>query len=66
LLEGAYIYGDFASDRIWILRYENNSVTADSLLIDTNILISSFGEDEQNELYVVDYGGADFRFSQRN
>ncbi len=38
-------------------------ITADSLLIDTNISISSFGVDEQNELYVVHYGGEVFRFS---
>jgi len=63
-LAGAYIYGDFASGRIWMLRYENNSVTADSLLIDTSIAISSFGVDEQNELYAVDYGGSVLRFSQ--
>ena len=61
-LEGAYIYGDFASGRIWMLRYENNSVTADSLLVSTKIAISSFGVDEQNELYVVHYGGPIFRF----
>ncbi|MCH8873717.1 glucose sorbosone dehydrogenase, partial [candidate division KSB1 bacterium] len=65
-LEGAYIYGDYVTGRIWMLRYENNSVTADSLLVDTNILISSFGVDEQNELYVVGYGGTIFRFSQSN
>ena len=63
-LAGAYIYGDFVSGRIWMLRYENNSLTADSLLIDTSIAISSFGVDEQNELYVVDYGGTVLRFSQ--
>jgi len=63
-LAGAYIYGDFASGRIWMLRYENNSLTAHSLLIETNISISSFGVDEQNELYVVDYGGSVLRFSQ--
>ncbi len=62
-LAGAYIYGDFVSGNIWMLRYENNSLTADSLLIDTRIAISSFGVDEQNELYVVHHGGSVFRFA---
>jgi len=56
-LEGAYIYGDFVSGRIWMLRYENNSLTADSLLVDTNILISSFGVEEQSRVFKSFVGG---------
>lgn len=52
---GAYIYGDFETGRIWMLRYENSQVTADSLLLNTNLFISSFGIDAQNELYILDY-----------
>lgn len=62
-LQGAYIYGDFCSGRIWMLRYENGQVTADSLLLNTNLNISSFGTDEQQELYVVDFSGAIYRFN---
>jgi len=40
-----------------MLRYENNSLTADSLLINTTVPLFSFGVDEQNELYGVGYGG---------
>lgn len=61
-LTGAYIYGDFCSGRIWLLRY-NGQVQADSLLLDTALSISSFGTDEQEELYVVDLGGSIYRFS---
>lgn len=53
-LTGAYVYGDYCTGRIWLLRYENGSVTADSLLLDTNLAISSFGTDEIGELYVCD------------
>jgi len=49
-----------------MLRYENNSLTADSLLINTTVPLFSFGVDEQNELYGVGYGGEVFRFSQRD
>lgn len=65
-LGGAYIYGDFCSGRIWMLRYENNELKADSLLINTDISISSFGIDEQNELYVVDLGGPIFKFAEED
>lgn len=58
-LTGAYIYGDFETGRIWTLRYENGQVTADSLLQNTNLSISSFGIDEQNELYILDYFGSE-------
>lgn len=61
-LTGAYIYGDFCSGRIWLLRYGNGAVLADSLLIDTNLNISSFGIDENNELYIVDLNGSIYRF----
>ncbi|MFQ5771135.1 MAG: PQQ-dependent sugar dehydrogenase, partial [bacterium] len=54
-LEGAYVYADFGSGRIWLLRHENDQITADSLLLDTSIRISSFGVDENNELYIIQY-----------
>ena len=56
-LQGAYIYGDYGSGRIWMLRYNGVSLTADSLLLDAPFGISSFGTDQQNELYVVSYNG---------
>ena len=66
-LRGAYVYGDYGSGRIWMLRYANGSVTADSLLLTIPNLISSFGTDKDNELYVVTYvsGGASsiYRFA---
>jgi len=54
-LYGAYIYGDYCSGRIWVLRYENEQVVVDSLLIDLESFISSFGIDQNNELYLLDY-----------
>ncbi len=55
---GAYIYGDFCSGEIFI--FNNNSA---SLLRDTSMSISSFGEDEAGELYVVDLDGDVFRIA---
>jgi len=52
-LRGAYIYGDYCSGKIRMLRYNSGVVTSDSLLTQKAILISSFGVDQNNELYVV-------------
>lgn len=52
-LQGAYIYGDYCTGRIWMLRYQNGTITSDSLLIDSPYLISSFGVDQNNEFYVL-------------
>ncbi|MCY7346728.1 MAG: PQQ-dependent sugar dehydrogenase [Pyrinomonadaceae bacterium] len=49
---GAYIYGDYCTGEIFIW---NNQQQA--LLLDTPRNISSFGEDEDGELYVVGLGG---------
>lgn len=63
-LQGAYIYGDFCSGKIWQLRYENGQVQVNNLLLDTPFAISSFGIDAQNELHIVDRNGAIYRFKE--
>lgn len=66
---GVYLYGDFVSQAIWGLRYKNGKViqhktlfAARSLLrlavdyfSDEGLLISTFGEDENGEIYVASY-----------
>jgi glucose/arabinose dehydrogenase len=54
---GAYVYGDYGNGRIFGLRYDGRAVTAKQTLLETRRRISSFGEDEQHELYVVDHKG---------
>jgi glucose/arabinose dehydrogenase len=64
-LVGAYIYGDYCTGRIWMLRYQGGQVTTDSLLIQAPFQISSFGVDKENELYVCDYSdGTIHRFAR--
>lgn len=55
-LEGQYIFGDYCSGVIWALTISSTGVTADELF-DTSYGISSFGEDEEGEVYVVDING---------
>lgn len=53
-LRGTYIYGDFCSGRIWGAS-KGNGFSAPVVLLDTDISISTFGDDEMGELYVADY-----------
>ena len=55
---GAYLYGDFCTGEIFILQ---NGETR--LLLDSDLLLSSFGEDEAGELYVVGLSGTIFRLA---
>jgi len=52
LSSGTYVYGDYCSGEIFTWN------GAQTLLLDTAMRISSFGEDEQGELYVVDLNGS--------
>ncbi len=54
-LIGSYVYGDYGSGRIWMLRYASGVVTADSELINSPYAISSFGTDGSGELYIVSH-----------
>ncbi len=56
-LEGAYIYGDFDTGRVWALRYDGKKVRDHKELVDTPYRIVSFGEDVSGELYFVDFIG---------
>jgi hypothetical protein len=55
---GTYIYGDYCSGEIFTW-----NGTSQSLLTDTTLNISSFGEDEQGEMYVVGLGGTVHRLA---
>jgi glucose/arabinose dehydrogenase len=55
-LRGAYVYADYCSGRIWALRYDGSSLTADAELIDAPLMISSFARDNAGELYVLAHG----------
>ncbi len=56
-LVGEYVFGDYGSGRIWTLT-EGPGGWSRSELFDTSLSISSFGVDEDGELYVVNHGGS--------
>lgn len=60
-LQGYYLYGDWCTGTIWAARPDAAGVWSSTILLETRRQISSFGEDEAGELYVVDYAGAVLR-----
>jgi len=55
-LAGTYLYGDICSGRIWGAQRSGNNWVSTQLL-DTNLSIAAWGEDEAGELYLVHRGG---------
>jgi hypothetical protein len=63
-LNGAYIYGDYGSGKIWGLRFDNITAFTSTLLVDTSLSITSFGLDADAELYFTAFDGKIHRLSQ--
>jgi len=55
-LNGVYLYSDYCSGQVWAL-YRTASGWENVALLNAFFLISSFGEDEVGELYLLDHGG---------
>lgn len=62
-LAGAYIYGDYCSGALWALIAPPGAEPQPVEMLRTGATISSFGEDEAGELYVVDYSGSIHRLT---
>jgi glucose/arabinose dehydrogenase len=57
-LVGRYLFGDYCSGRVWTLVEDAPGRWTMSLLLETAFSISSFGEDEDGEVYIVDHSGS--------
>ncbi|HEY3131945.1 MAG TPA: PQQ-dependent sugar dehydrogenase [Acidobacteriota bacterium] len=55
--KGAYFFGDFVSTQLWSLTENSGGTWTQTEILNTGLNISSFGEDERGELYVVNLGG---------
>lgn len=55
-LNGKYIFGDFVSGNIWALTYSAKKAVNNELITRLSDGLSSFGEDSNNNLYVLAYG----------
>ena len=63
-LVGRYLFADYCGGQLWVLTERAKRWTMSRLLA-TRLSISSFGEDEEGELYVVDHRGAIYRLVGR-
>ena len=62
-LYGAYVYGDFCSGKIWALRYDGSRVTEHMQIADSRLEITSFGEDQSGELYILAFDEKIYRLA---
>jgi glucose/arabinose dehydrogenase len=54
-MQGIYFYADYCSGQIWGLKYDGVAWQNSPTPLNANFRISSFGEDEDGNLYVTDY-----------
>ena len=62
-LNGAYVYGDFCSGKIFGLRHVNGQVMEHKQLLDTAFRIMSFAQDNNGELYLLSQESGIYRLS---
>ena len=55
--DGVYLFGDYCSGTIWGLEKDTQGQWQAKVLFQNMGQISSFGQDDQGEIYVVDYSG---------
>lgn len=59
-LQGYYLYADYCNGKMWTA-FRSNNVWQSARFLSPGFSISSFGEDQAGELYVVAYAGAIYR-----
>lgn len=65
-LQGVYLFGDFGFGTIWGLFPQSGNTYSRQVMADAGFSISSFGQANDGELYIVDYGGRLFRILSGN
>jgi len=56
-LQGVYFFGDYCTGTIWSTYRDGSGAWQTNRFLESGQIISSFGEDESGELYVVNHGG---------
>jgi putative heme-binding domain-containing protein len=65
-LQGAYIFGDWETRRLWAARFEGDRTKEMPELTRPSVRIVAFGEDNKGELYFLDYDGGTVHTLARN
>ena len=53
-LAGVYLFGDYCSGVIWAVTPNADGSWNSEVVLESDVMISSFGEDEAGELYITD------------
>jgi uncharacterized repeat protein (TIGR03806 family) len=54
-LKGAYVYGDYDTGRVWMLRYDGKKVTENNELARSRLRIVAWGQDHEGDVYALDF-----------
>ena len=60
-MDGVYLYGDYGTGRVWGLLRNPDGSWQNQLLFESGANITSFGQDESGEVYLVDRNGFIFK-----
>ena len=71
-IQGYYLFADYCTGRIWMFQHENDTVSnlseiTDIINLEDNketVYISSFGEDANGELYIINYNGSIYKIKK--
>jgi glucose/arabinose dehydrogenase len=63
--QGIYLYGDYGSGFIWGLFHPADGSWQNKLLFQTDSRITSFGEDENGEIFYTGYNGGLYKLENR-
>jgi glucose/arabinose dehydrogenase len=62
---GVYLFGDYCSGIVWGAIQNSDGSWQTEMLFNLPYSISSFGEDEDGELYLVDFNGSIYRLERK-
>jgi glucose/arabinose dehydrogenase len=57
VLSGGYLFGDYCSGTIWAIDPSGDELREPTIVLESKVSLSSFGEDEAGELYATDLSG---------
>jgi hypothetical protein len=61
-LQGAYIYGDWSTGKIWAVKHDGTRVVWHREIADTPLQLTGFGLDIKGDLVVIDHQTGFYRF----
>jgi glucose/arabinose dehydrogenase len=56
-LEGAYLYGDYSTGKIWAIKHDGQKIVRHEEIADTPLQITAFAEGNEDDIWLLDHGG---------